>query len=120
MTTTTIDKSLLDASIKQINDNPMELSRAIARAYTNGWNAALASQPAKPLFAELIEQHEGLAEELAAMDGPAWHDAPTEPGLWVCQREDRHKSYRVADPAVWITAPEIGDRWCGPLPEDKP
>ena len=45
-----------------------------------------AAQP-KPLFANLIAQHEGLAEELAAMDAqpsvPAWHDAPTEPGLWV-------------------------------------
>ena len=62
-----------------------------------------------------------LDRELAKPEqSPAWHDAPTCAGLWVCLREDRHKSYRVHKPNVWVTAPEPGDRWYGPIPEDKP
>ena len=49
---------------------------------------------------------------------PAWHDAPTEPGLWVCLRDSRHKSYRVRDIEVQVTIPEDGDRWYGPIPPD--
>ena len=50
---------------------------------------------------------------------PAWHDAPTVPGLWVCLRDSRHKSYRVRDIEVQVTIPEDGDRWYGPIPEDR-
>lgn len=37
----------------------------------------------KPMFAELIAQHEGLAEELAAMDAPA---TASEPECIVCTK----------------------------------
>jgi hypothetical protein len=50
---------------------------------------------------------------------PAWHDAPTCEGMWVCLRDSRHKSYRVRDIEVQVTIPEDGDRWYGPIPEDK-
>jgi hypothetical protein len=90
-------------------------------AYEKGWVAAARWAKRDDLFADIgstAYMNDRDAALAAQPSGPAWHDAPTAPGLWVCQREDRHKSYRVADPLVWVTAPEIGDRWCGPLPED--
>ena len=60
-----------------------------------------------------------LAAPATAPAQPAWHDAPTVPGLWVCLRDSRHKSYRVRDIEVQVTIPEDGDRWYGPIPEDK-
>ena len=99
MTIITIDKSLLEQAVEEllpVSYNSTDDPRGQADKVIALLRAALAVPPS----------------------APAWHDAPTEPGLWVFLREDRHKSYRVADPLVWVTAHEIGDRWFGPLPED--
>ena len=66
------------------------------------------------------EHISNIRAALSAPAQPAWHDAPTVPGLWVCLRDSRHKSYRVRDIEVQVTIPEDGDRWYGPIPEDKP
>jgi hypothetical protein len=58
------------------------------------------------------------AWQAAKATAPQWHDAPTAPGLWVCLRDSRHKSYRVRDIEVQVTIPEDGDRWYGPIPPD--
>jgi hypothetical protein len=81
---------------------------------SNQFRAALAAQPAKPLFADLIAQHEGLKEELAAMDGPAWHDAPTGPGLWVLS--DGTALVLESGPTPFDC---VGLRWFGPIPPDS-
>ena len=72
----------------QTLDEAMAVPRAMAQAYENGYNAALAN-------------------------GPAWHDAPTVPGLWVDGINLR--VLRFNDPDIG----HIGKgRWLGPLPED--
>ncbi len=118
MTTITIDRTLLEQALDALNccysekydgakfhgakaalraaltaqpqtlDEAMAVPRAMAQAYENGYNAALAN-------------------------GPAWHDVPTVPGLWVDGINLR--VLRFNDPDIG----HIGKgRWLGPLPED--
>lgn len=83
--------------------------------------AELAAPASKPLFAELIAQHEGLAEELAAMDAPpAWHDAPTCAGLWMCLYRGEISTAIFNDYEIEnFDAEQMGEcRWYGPIPHD--
>jgi hypothetical protein len=73
-----------------------------------------------PTGSELPSKQADQMEVTSQGQVPAWHDAPTAPGLWVCLRDSRHKSYRVRGIEVQVTIPEDGDRWYGPIPEDKP
>lgn len=119
MTTITIERELLEQIVELFDSAitaryPHEILRDI--------RAALAAPASKPLFAELIAQHEGLAEELAAMDvPPAWHDAPTCDGLWVCNEGDdnpyRWTTHRVKFPISPLLVGE-DERWLGPIPQD--
>lgn len=63
--------------------------------------------------AKLIES----AKQAAKATGPAWHDAPTEPGLWCSSVWNaRYFSDRnIADFYGYAKSP----RWYGPIPEDK-
>ena len=49
---------------------------------------------------------------------PAWHDAPTEPGLWACVNSDGHRLFQeIASSGLkWVA--QDGDRWYGPIPQD--
>jgi hypothetical protein len=76
---------------------------------------AYAAQPAKPMFAELIAKHEGLAEELAAMDGPAWQDAPNKPGLWLNSYTEEGRQISAANIAQKSYS---NGRWFGPISPD--
>ncbi len=53
---------------------------------------------------------------------PAWHDAPTVPGLWLCDEGDENP-YRFTCHNVSIPLnPHLvgeGERWYGPIPEDR-
>ena len=53
---------------------------------------------------------------------PAWHDAPTEPGLWLCNDGDdnpyRRTTHRVTFPLNQLLVGE-DERWFGPIPQDK-
>ena len=53
---------------------------------------------------------------------PAWHDAPTEPGLWMCNDGDdnpyRRTTHRVTFPLNQLLVGE-NERWYGPIPQDK-
>ena len=74
----------------QALDEAMEAPKAMARAYENGYNAALAN-------------------------GPAWHDAPNKPGLWVDGINLRALRFTSVD----IGTLRFGEcRWYGPIPED--
>ena len=76
------------AAQPQTLDEAMATPRALAHAYENGWNAATAS-------------------------GPAWHDAPTEPGLWATE------TIRIVDKSQMKRIATLScGRWFGPLPED--
>ena len=52
---------------------------------------------------------------------PAWHDAPTEPGLWLCNDGDdnpyRRTTHRVTFPLNQLLVGE-NERWYGPIPQD--
>ena len=52
---------------------------------------------------------------------PAWHDAPTVPGLWFCDEGDENP-YRFTCHNVSIPLnPHLvgeGERWFGPIPPD--
>ena len=52
---------------------------------------------------------------------PAWHDAPTVPGLWFCDEGDENP-YRFTCHNVSIPLnPHLvgeGERWYGPIPPD--
>lgn len=52
--------------------------------------------------------------------GPAWHDAPTVPGFWVLMHESGDgDGFTVELPNFWKDSAEPGERWYGPIPEDK-
>jgi len=64
-----------------------------------------------------------LYQPATAPEQPAWHDAPTCAGLWLCD-EGRENPYcftthRVTWPLNSMLLGE-GERWFGPIPEDKP
>jgi hypothetical protein len=74
-----------------LND-AMHESLTITKAYENGWQAAKATCP-------------------------AWHGAPTEPGLWAVSSNKYSGVVHVVDPAAYDQG---NHRWYGPIPEDKP
>lgn len=45
---------------------------------------------------------------------PAWHDAPTVPGLWLCNLD--MQAYHLPDPEIDLGG---GNLWYGPIPEDR-
>lgn len=53
---------------------------------------------------------------------PAWHDAPTCDGLWLCNEGDdspyRWTTHRVTLPISPLLVGE-DERWYGPIPQDK-
>ena len=65
-------------------------------------------------------EHKRSASEATAPAQPAWHDAPTVPGLWMCNYGDlsvatvNQPNIDTFDPAY-----NTGGRWYGPIPEDS-
>ena len=55
-------------------------------------------------------------------EAPAWHDAPTCPGIWLCDEGEKTLKYAWRSLRVmWPFNPERleeGERWYGPIPED--
>ena len=114
------------AAQPQTLDEAMEVSRALAKAYKNGYNAAIAAQPdyRKCEFCGCNTNAKvraccdkgRSADALAAQpSGPAWHDAPTVPGLWVVKTIAGPEAHNI-EPHDIDEVP-VGE-WCGPLPED--
>ena len=52
---------------------------------------------------------------------PAWHDAPTCAGLWVCRQAitDNVQAYEVTDQVALNRNLKLKGQWYGPIPEDK-
>ena len=52
---------------------------------------------------------------------PAWHDAPTVPGLWVCRQAitDNVQAYEVTDQMALNRNLKLKGQWYGPIPEDR-
>ena len=52
---------------------------------------------------------------------PAWHDAPTEPGIWLCDEGGPDCYTYTAHNIVLLNDPALKDdecRWYGPIPQD--
>ena len=52
---------------------------------------------------------------------PAWHDAPTEPGIWLCDEGGPDCYTSTAHNIVLLNDPALKDdgcRWYGPIPQD--
>ena len=101
MTTITIDRSLLQQALDALTyQGTMGPTRRQRRA------AAVAALRA------------ALSAPATAPARPAWHDAPTVPGLWlnsVTMKVERLEQWHI-DAQMYV---DIA-RWFGPIPEDKP
>ena len=52
---------------------------------------------------------------------PQWHDAPTVPGVWICDEGDICYTWTAHNIEILDQFdPGDGLRWYGPIPEDKP
>jgi len=61
-----------------------------------------------------------LAAPATAPEPVAWHDAPTVPGLWVCNYGALSvTAVNQPDIDAFDPAYNAGGRWFGPIPEDK-
>ena len=97
MTTITIDSALLEQALEALDNIP------------------------HPPWRDK-ELADAIRAELAKPSAPAWHDAPTEPGLWMCNDGDdnpyRRTTHRVTFPLNQLLVGE-NERWYGPIPQDK-
>lgn len=87
-----------------------EFDRLLAETRFEGGETAdfyLGSAMAKAY--EMGKRHE-------AERGPAWHDAPTCPGWWVCVRE--RYGWVMVDVRDG-SSPRFKARWFGPIPADE-
>ena len=76
----------------------------------------------------LIERHADgwddirqMLEAWARANRPAWHDAPTCEGLWLCDEGDSNPYCFTTHPVTWPLNSMLhgeGERWFGPIPED--
>lgn len=105
MTTITIDRSLLQQALDALTyQGTMGPTRRQRRA------AAVAALRA------------ALSAPATAPAQPSWHDAPTEPGLWVRNSHEGigvYSVYSISEAATKILKGGYA-RWYGPIPEDKP
>lgn len=85
---------------------------------------SMADELAKPeqeesFIPDWANYRQGVADGKAG--SPKWHDAPTEPGLWMCNDGDdnpyRRTTHRVTFPLNQLLVGE-NERWYGPIPQD--
>jgi hypothetical protein len=55
-----------------------------------------------------------------APEQPAWHDAPTCAGVWICDKDDICYTWTALSIEI-LDQSDLGEglRWFGPIPEDK-
>ena len=101
MTTITIEQSLLEQAL-----NALLLP-------CDRWN--------KQQFLIVKGAIEALKAALAApASAPAWHDAPTVPGVWICDEGDICYTWTAHNIEILDQFdPGDGLRWYGPIPEDR-
>ena len=143
MTAITIDKELLEQVVNKLltcwpKSDPLvnELRAALAAPATApepvAWLAHYVGRSG--VEQEYVSTDKTLADENDASGkarplylhppatAPAWHDAPTVPGLWLCDEGDENP-YRFTCHNVSIPLnPHLvgeGERWYGPIPEDR-
>lgn len=77
------------------------------------------SEQEESFIPDWANYRQGVADGKAG--SPKWHDAPTEPGLWMCNEGDdnpyRWTTHRVKFPISPLLVGE-DERWYGPIPQD--
>lgn len=103
MTTITIDRSLLQQALDALTyQGTMGPTRRQRR------DAAVAALRV------------ALAAPATAPARPAWHDAPTVPGVWICDEGDICYTWTAHNIEILDQFdPGDGLRWYGPIPEDR-
>ena len=99
MTTITIDRELLE-KIRRLTERGMSIGDRSA------------------LFNELTAILK--TTQATAPAQPAWHDAPTVPGVWICDEGDICYTWTAHNIEILDQFdPGDGLRWYGPIPEDR-
>ena len=104
---------------------PLEVANAASEALGNfvsdhGWSDS--DMQAMDNLDSYIARHKAIRAELAKPSAtPAWHDAPTEPGIWLCDEGGPDCYTYTAHNIVLLNDPALKDdecRWYGPIPQD--
>ena len=86
-----------------------------------GFSAELAKpEPEETFIPDWANYRQGVADGKAG--SPKWHDAPTEPGIWLCDEGGPDCYTYTAHNIVLLNDPALKDdecRWYGPIPQDK-
>jgi hypothetical protein len=62
---------------------------------------------------------EAIGDDPAPSTAPAWHDAPTVPGVWICDEGDICYTWTAHNIEILDQFdPGDGLRWYGPIPPD--
>ena len=88
------------------------IERAILDRLVDAWDSTVLPKSHDGMMQGRMED---LRAALAApANAPAWHDAPTCAGVWMCHMNG--EAYQWPDKNLDVT----GTRWFGPILEDKP
>ncbi len=102
----------------RVSESPYDLSLADAD------ETAIPLYESPPLseaeIQDLRDRAVGMLETSFSAHSPQWHDAPTVPGAWICADKEHVKRTHTITPGILPVISKFGDRWYGPIPEDKP
>lgn len=125
MTTVTIDRALLEQAKNLLSrfmpDNFRDQNCQIEML--TRMDAALAAQPSGAekcghCGRRVIDPPWPIAPA-AQPSGPAWHDAPNAPGIWICDEGDICYEWTAHNIEILGQFdPGAGYRWFGPIPEE--
>ena len=118
MTTITIERTILDRLIEAWDSTVLPTHRdGMMQERMEDLRAALAEPEQEETFIpDWANYRQGVADGKAG--SPKWHDAPTEPGLWVRNHAGEIGAYSLRDSALPIFKGSAS-RWYGPIPQDK-
>jgi hypothetical protein len=117
MTTITIDRALLEQALEALDNIPHPPWRD--KELANAIRAELAKPEQEESFIpNWANYRQGVADGKAG--SPKWHDAPTEPGIWLCDEGGPDCYTYTAHNIVLLNDPALKDdecRWYGPIPQ---
>ena len=118
MTTITIERTILDRLIEAWDSTVLPTHRdGMMQERMEDLRAELAKPEQEETFIpDWANYRQGVADGKAG--SPKWHDAPTEPGLWVRNHAGEIGAYSLRDSALPIFKGSAS-RWYGPIPQDK-
>ena len=122
MTTITIERELLDRVHRYLNDRRL-FENECDRRKRNETN-----QEHSDRISSAMQRNEDLREFIQEVESalaapataPAWHEAPTVPGVWICDEGDICYTWTAHNIEILDQFdPGDGLRWYGPIPEDR-